>query len=493
MRTKTTYVNPFNGITGEKAVLIEPLRQVPLEQRRGIIALHGHGADATVWVPGWTGARHVQALADAGYYVISIDAGGPATFNNKAAMDAITSCYSYLIGTVGLAETKVGLFGWSMGGGNSLQWIKENPTKVWAALLWCPLTDLDYHVGYPPDPAPGSEAYLAYGVPIYPTNNYALNSAGSKIASEYPTWRDKCPIRIIQGSADTTVPLSKSQAFINGVNQPQVDMIVLTGSDHVNLFANISTDATLDFFRNSEEPLDVYVPPAVKLLSPESTMYQDSARTTLAEANNDPVGSWTDIALAQHASQATAGKRPTLKTNVLNGFRVLEFDAVDDYMESVMSARLASTLFVVARKMTAVDANGRVLVGWKFNSSNRLIFYASAAAGDYAFFAREDGQSQIVGGVSTSWHIISFRGVSASSVEVRIDGGAPDAVFDPNDIFVTAVTLMLGSNNNSAGTFGNFQIAEISRYGDALTLTQLDSVGEDLASKYNLIWDAATA
>lgn len=495
MRTKTIYLTNFNGLTGEKAMLILPLRPVPVDQRRAIIAIHGHGADASVWTPGWPGARHAQALADAGYYVVSIDAGGTATFNNKAAMDAITSAYGYIVGTLGIAESKVGLFGWSMGGGNSLQWIKENPTKVWACLIWAPLTDLDYHCLS--GGVPTAEATAAYSPPIYVAGDYFTNSVGHKIADEYPTWRNKCPIRIIQGSADTTVPLSKSQAFIDGVNAAPgtataVDMVVLTGSDHSTLFANIDTDETLAFFRDNEEDLDVYVPAPVKLLSPESVMYQDSARTTLALANNDPVGSWTDIVGNQHASQATSTKCPLLKTNVLNGYRVLQFDKTNDYMEATITARIISTWFIVAKKVTALDANGRGIIGWKLNSSNRIYMYASTAVGGYGWYANESLLVENLGGDPTGWEIICINHPSASVCDVRFSGGAPHT-FDSNDILTTAVTMMLGANNEASGTFGDWQYAEIQRYAVSLSFDQMDHVGGLLADKYGLVWDDVTA
>lgn len=485
MRTKTTYLTNLNGLTGEKALLIEPLRQIPIEQRRGIIALHGHGADASVWTPGWAGARHLQALADAGYFIVSIDAGGPATFNNIAAMTAITSAYGYLTSVVGLAEAQVGLFGWSMGGGNALQWIKENPTKVWAALLWCPLTDLDYHSGYPG--AVGAEYQAAYSPPIYAAGDYAVNSVGHKIADEYPTWRNKCPIRIIQGTADTTVPMAKSQAFVTGVNQPQVDIVLLAGSNHSNLFANYLTDATLDFFRTNEDPLQVYVPAPIKSLTPESVMYQDSARTTLALANNDPCGSWSDPQSNQHASQATAGKRPLVKTNVLNGYRVLEFDGVDDYMEATIAAKIAATTFLVVRRLDAV--HGRTLVGWKVDSSNRVVMYGSAVG--YSYYANEALTSEDIPCIASDWNIVVVRHPSASEVEWRVGGKAPVATFDPYDNLTTAITLMLGANNNVAGTFGKFQIADYLRYDDALSLDQVNVVGSALAAKYVLPWETA--
>ncbi len=62
-------------------------------------------------------------------------------------------------------------------------------------------------------------------------------------------------------------------------------------------------------------------------------VYQDAARTTPAVADGDPVGGWADQSgQGNHASQATAGNKPLLKLNIVNGRSVLRFDGVDDYL-----------------------------------------------------------------------------------------------------------------------------------------------------------------
>lgn len=210
----------------EGALLVTPLHSPSLAEKRAVICVHGRGASAVQWVPGTFVGDHAQYLADQGFAVLSVDAGGPYTWNNDTAMTAITAAYNWLVAQGTL--TKVGLMGWSMGGGNSLQWMKQNPTKVAAAALWAPMSSLPYYYG-----SGDAEIEAAYG------GNYAVNSVGHRISDEYATWRDKAPIRIWHGTSDASVPLSLSQAFVNGVGQSQVDVVAVSGADHTTVLLQV--------------------------------------------------------------------------------------------------------------------------------------------------------------------------------------------------------------------------------------------------------------
>lgn len=208
-----------------------------------IIALHGRGADATVYTPyvdpAVTGpGYHVWKLVEAGYLVMAIDAGGITTWGNAASVAAVNSAITFLNGK-GYDTTKISIFGWSMGTAVSLNWIKRNPTKIKCAFLWAVAPDLDWaHT----QPTYTAEIDTAYG------GNYAANAPGYKIVDEPASFRNICPIKIYHGDADTTIPITKAQEFVTNVNDPLVTLTTVAGGSHTSVFAGASAASVIQFF-----------------------------------------------------------------------------------------------------------------------------------------------------------------------------------------------------------------------------------------------------
>jgi hypothetical protein len=71
--------------------------------------------------------------------------------------------------------------------------------------------------------------------------------------------------------------------------------------------------------------------------SADSGIYQDTAKTTPADENNDPVGVIVERTASGKDFQRLYNDsyRATFKTNVLNGFPAVEFDGSDDWMETL--------------------------------------------------------------------------------------------------------------------------------------------------------------
>jgi hypothetical protein len=64
------------------------------------------------------------------------------------------------------------------------------------------------------------------------------------------------------------------------------------------------------------------------------TLFQDSARTTAASADADPIGGVTDKSgNGRHLSQSTSTKRLALKFAIQNGRVVVRGDGVDDFLQ----------------------------------------------------------------------------------------------------------------------------------------------------------------
>jgi hypothetical protein len=101
----------------------------------------------------------------------------------------------------------------------------------------------------------------------------------------------------------------------------------------------------------------------------DGTLYQDSAGTTPATADGDPVGYWTDASTsAAHSKQTTSTKRPTLKTgaNGINGLPVIQFDGGDDYLSDGATISLKPFSIFAVFKPTNFSAT-RTIIGGHVN------------------------------------------------------------------------------------------------------------------------------
>lgn len=178
----------------------------------GLICGHGHGIGPTSLAQGAAWGSHPTVWADQGFAVTCVDA--TATWLNSTGMTAFTAAYNDLI-ALGVHGTKVALAGFSMGGGNVLRWLLENPTLVACAWLWSPLTDLDWAHG---QAAWTTEVDTAYA------GNYTANGAPRSPVTTATSFRGVCPIRIVHPTDDPTIPSSQTNAFLAAVNDPNVTL-----------------------------------------------------------------------------------------------------------------------------------------------------------------------------------------------------------------------------------------------------------------------------
>lgn len=150
-----------------------------------------------------------------------------------------------------------------------------------------------------------------------------------------------------------------------------------------------------------------------------TTLFTDSALTTLATADADPVGGWKDKSgNARHATQAGAA-RPALKLAIQNGKPAVRFDGVDDVMQlaSHITPGTPGTGFAVVRK-NAVGAgykNILTIADW--------MLFASMTADLWGVFAGAEISSvnnlnsfAAIGYVRTDAnnHLLSHNGVETS-------------------------------------------------------------------------------
>jgi hypothetical protein len=133
-------------------------------------------------------------------------------------------------------------------------------------------------------------------------------------------------------------------------------------------------------------------------LAADGTLWQDSARTTPATADGDPVGAWDDASGGgNHATQATAGFRPLLKTAIVNSKPVIRFDGTDDFLSAAIAADASVTAFFVAKKNSGASAS-RAVAFWGSNAE----LYVNA--GDGAGWLWYDGTVRSFGGTPSYYY-----------------------------------------------------------------------------------------
>lgn len=147
------------------------------------------------------GPPHVQFLAEHGFAVLSIDAGGGLTWGNAASQTALGNAIAWARAQGFCSPTaKVLLLGYSMGGAVALNYAKDHPTVVAGVIGEAPTVDLDgMYPGF------AAEMDAAYG------GSYAANGASRspmRFAAALAV-----PIRLYSGVDDATVPNAMVHAF----------------------------------------------------------------------------------------------------------------------------------------------------------------------------------------------------------------------------------------------------------------------------------------
>lgn len=131
--------------------------------------------------------------------------------------------------------------------------------------------------------------------------------------------------------------------------------------------------------------------------------YDASQLTGLADG--DPIATSPDRSgNARDLTQATAAKRPTFKTGILNGNPVMRFDGVDDRLVSpAFTLAQPNTVFVVASTTNA--GTGQRFIADGVNGSGRNAVYVTAQK--WAVYAGSTGtvSSQAL---STGVHLIDY-------------------------------------------------------------------------------------
>lgn len=224
-------------------------------------------------------------------------------------------------------------------------------------------------------------------------------------------------------------------------------------------------------------------------LKADAGTFQDSTKLIAASADNDPIGAWADQSGGGlDFTQATAGKRPTLKLSIQNGKPVIRFTTASSTTLAgtlnALAGASAFTLFMVV-STSVPSANQRALSG----DNNKLLVQWSGSS----LLTRVDG-SNIYNG--PSWTTTSFRQIvvvydgsqsgNENRLKLNVDGAWAPHTFTGTIPATTAAggTFAIGSSSNGAANFLGGDIGEIIIYSSALTEQERLGVEEYLRSRW---------
>jgi len=222
-----------------------------------------------------------------------------------------------------------------------------------------------------------------------------------------------------------------------------------------------------------------------------ATLWKDTARTSPVTADADVIKGVTDKSgVGNHLAEATNG--PTYKTAIQNGKSIARFDGTNDTLEPAANpsaAAASGTLFYVQKVTSEATANASP---WGRAGSDALDdHHPFSDANIYDGFGSTARKSTgNPPGLTTSFYIGAF--VSApSDYRAYKDGGAAYFSTGTNTVGWNASPPRMGRTGTGA-SFTAGDIAEVLVYNPLLSLTDMNLIGNYLASKWGVTWTTAS-
>ena len=239
-------------------------------------------------------------------------------------------------------------------------------------------------------------------------------------------------------------------------------------------------------------------------LKANANVYNDAGTT--AATNGQAVQQWNTQTGTNHFTQATAGERPTFRTNRINGYPILEFTG-NTHISAGVNVGVTSTgsfnMFLVIKQNSYVlggmtDGSGSFIVD-RVVEDNNLMSFKMVTNSRYGYQKRSDTGGNLGGPVSSAtvptgvYQMIDYYRVYGSQFGLYIDGrldatdntGASDAIL--------GTRVKLGRHAVGANQGMNGEIAEVILYRGAVSAADRNKVDSYLALKYGLTLDPASS
>lgn len=206
---------------------------------------------------------------------------------------------------------------------------------------------------------------------------------------------------------------------------------------------------------------------------------------TFTFSSGSVVSSWASKGSGASALTQSTGSAQPSRTSALNG-SVVAFDTSDYLVTASFGSKAQpNTICSVVKFATHTPVQWRYIYdGIAGTDRHAILTRTDTFSGKLDFYAGAEGQPTPA--ADTSWHIIVCEYNGASS-KVWIDGGASTTL----SLGTNALTGLTLSARYTAADFGNISAADVI-IGDSWSLTDLNLLGNYLATKHGLTWSTAS-
>ena len=218
--------------------------------------------------------------------------------------------------------------------------------------------------------------------------------------------------------------------------------------------------------------------------SDATTLYTDTGMTTLVSADGNTIKGVNDKSSTNH--DVTHATGCTYKVSIKNSLSVARFNGTSQVLGPTSITQAQPVTLIAVMQSTLTDTQNRVIVG----SGTSVSTFGRGSTATPSPWRIYSGATFEPGGTvaAATWGTIVGYANGASS-KMYLDGGTS---------LGTGNAGAAGWNNwhvgsyDGASQFWEGDIGEVLIYDSALSVADLNSIGEYLEAKWNITWTTAT-
>ena len=220
--------------------------------------------------------------------------------------------------------------------------------------------------------------------------------------------------------------------------------------------------------------------------SDASTLFTDSAGTTAATADGDPIGCWKDKSgNNKNATQTDGTRKPLLKTSIQNGRSVCRFDSVNDAFSLVsITQQTPSYVYAVVRMNSMTGGYRNLLNRTATSAPYSPALYLSADGNPLVptIYWGSDNSGNLLysAALSQAPHIVAFR-IDLGSIGITVDSGSEQVRTHSQTVLTSWNTVSAPSSHVLNG-----DICELLLYNSTINSTQNSTIMNYLNTKWGV-------